>query len=271
MVPIKSNNFSKKTVVANGLTISYLVTDYREGTPWILLHGTRDTKEIWKGFFDRFGNDHYLIALDLRGHGETDQPDMQYSFDLFVDDIRLFCETLKLTKIAVLGHSMGGGLSMYLAIKYPDLVTKLVLMGCSPSHRLDFKPDTEGKTIPEIIQLMTPFFFPRERKIVPLSVVQEVERKITHGWAVNSKPHIHLHKRLNELRRVDLSGQIQDIKAPTLIIFGELDAVAKLEDGTALLQKIPNSTLKVVEDAGHFMFLERPEVVYDMVADSFKA
>jgi len=246
--------------------MAYHITTYREGIPWLLLHGTRDTKSVWDMFFDQYGDDHFLIALDLRGHGETDKPDIPYSFDQFIGDISGFCQAMGLEKVNIMGHSLGGGMAMYLTIKQPELVGKLVLMGCAASHKLDFKPKTDGKSHSDIISQILPFFFPMERKIVPRPVVEYVQKEITTGWVTNITPWTH--KRLNELVRVDLTDLVKQIKAETLLIFGQLDGVAKVSAGEFLAENIPDSKLEIIEDTGHFMFMERPQEVFSIL-DNF--
>lgn len=266
MVIINKNMYTSKTIAANGINMSYFVTNYQEGTPWLILHGTRDSKAVWEDLLDQYGANHFMIALDLRGHGQTDKPDVPYSFDMYIEDLYEFCNALGLKTINLIGHSLGGGLSMYYTIKHPNMVKKLILMGCAASHRLDFKPDTDGKSHAEIINQMIGFFFPKERKIIPWPIVEYIQKKITTGWVNNITPWTH--KRLNELQRVDLTELVSQIEIPTLLIFGALDGVAKVSAGQFLAEHIPQSQLHVIEDCGHFMFLERPQNVYN-VLDKF--
>lgn len=257
------NNYKKETVQVNDIQMAYHITDFREGTPWLLLHGTRDTKKVWDVFFDQYGDDHYLVALDMRGHGDSGKPDVPYSFDLFIEDLKRFCEVMEFDTVNIMGHSLGGGMAMYLTVKHPQLVGKLVLMGCAASHKLDFKPKTDGKSHGDIISQILPFFFPMERKIVPTPIVEYVQKEITTGWVENITPVTH--KRLNELARVDMTELVKEIQCPTLLVFGELDGVAKLSAGEFLAENIPDSKLEIIEDTGHFMFMERPQEVFSVI------
>lgn len=263
-----SNTYNEKEIQVNSTCFSYFETEGCQGIPWLLLHGTRDNKLVWEGVLSEFAGKNHMIALDLRGHGKSEKTDCEYSYDLFIEDILNFIKTLGFDKINILGHSLGGAIGMYFTVKNPDLVNKLGLFGSLASDRLDFKPDVRGKSHAEIINELCRFFFPKQRKVVPSAIVEYVEKQITSGWVNNITPVTH--KRLNELKRVNLTEYLKDIKAETLLVYGELDGVAKVSSGRQIHEKMENSSFHIIEDTGHFFFLERPDEVYTILGAFLK-
>jgi pimeloyl-ACP methyl ester carboxylesterase len=123
-----------KSATRDGVTLRY--TEAGTGEPAIVfVHGWTCSREFWPGQISHFAKKHHVVAVDLRGHGESDKPDEDYSIDVFADDVAWLINELKLEKPVVVGHSMGGVIAMKLARKYPD-ATSAVVMIDSPIHPL---------------------------------------------------------------------------------------------------------------------------------------
>ena len=76
--------------------------------------------------FEHFGRDHRVISVDLRGHGESDKPQQEYTPAGFADDLAWLCGQLRVEKPIVVGHSMGGNVAFELARRRPDLPSAIV-------------------------------------------------------------------------------------------------------------------------------------------------
>lgn len=99
------------------------------GRPVILIHGWCCDRSFFQPQFDHFvGAGHRVIALDLRGHGESDAPHGAYSIEVFTDDVAWCLRQLAIERPVVVGHSMGGIIAFDLAARYPDLASAIVMI-----------------------------------------------------------------------------------------------------------------------------------------------
>ena len=116
-----------KSVTRDGGTLRYL--DTGSGEPALLfIHGWTCDHTHWRYQVPHFAKRHRVIAVDLRGHGESDKPDQDYTVDAFVDDIAWLLRELGVESPVVIGHSMGGTIAMNLARKHTGLVRAIVMI-----------------------------------------------------------------------------------------------------------------------------------------------
>ncbi len=94
--------------------------------PIILVHGWTCDHTYFAPQAEHFRGDHRVISVDLRGHGESDKPQLDYTMAQFADDIAWLCEQLRVRKPVVIGHSMGGVIAFELAARHPDLPAAVV-------------------------------------------------------------------------------------------------------------------------------------------------
>jgi pimeloyl-ACP methyl ester carboxylesterase len=109
-----------KTATRDGVALRY---ELRDGTrrPIVLLHGWCCDHTYFAPQFEHFSdNGHMVLALDLRGHGESDAPEQAYSMQLFADDVAWLVGELGIELPVVIGHSMGGVVAFQLAIDRPS-------------------------------------------------------------------------------------------------------------------------------------------------------
>jgi len=119
----------KKTVEFNAL--SFTVTDAGEGEPVILLHGFPDSRHVWRYQIPALLEAGYrVIAPDLRGFGESSRPEgmENYSIDKLAADVVGIMDVLGINKASVIGHDFGAGLAWFTVAHYPDRFNKLVAM-----------------------------------------------------------------------------------------------------------------------------------------------
>jgi pimeloyl-ACP methyl ester carboxylesterase len=117
----------------NGINLYY--ETHSTGRPLILLHGGLGSGEMFGPVLPALAEGHQVIAVDLQGHGRTADIDRPIDLRLMADDIAALIRHLGLDKPDVMGYSLGGGVAFHTAVKYPDLVRKLVI--CSVYLRQD--------------------------------------------------------------------------------------------------------------------------------------
>ena len=98
------------------------------GPPIVLLHGLASSSRIWDRVAPLLAQQFQVIAIDQRGHGQSDKPDTGYDLPTFVADLRGLIDTLGLERPTLVGHSWGGNLVLQYAVTYPDEVSHLVLV-----------------------------------------------------------------------------------------------------------------------------------------------
>jgi pimeloyl-ACP methyl ester carboxylesterase len=109
----------------NGINL-YFET-HGTGQPLILLHGGLGSGEMFGPTITELAQQHQVIAVDLQGHGRTADIDRPIDIRLMADDIAALIDHLKLDKPDVVGYSLGGGVALFTAVKYPDKVRRLVV------------------------------------------------------------------------------------------------------------------------------------------------
>ncbi len=102
-----------------------------KGEPLLILHGFLGSGDNWITLAKKFGAHFEVHLVDLRNHGRSFHAN-EMSFDMMSEDIRYYCERKELEEISLLGHSMGGKIGMHLAVKYPELVSKLIVADIAP-------------------------------------------------------------------------------------------------------------------------------------------
>jgi pimeloyl-ACP methyl ester carboxylesterase len=149
-----------KTVTLRGLRFHY--REYGDGSapPIVLLHGVASNAKIWITVAPRLAERFHVLALDQRGHGESDKPDSGYDFATVAADLGAFIDALKLKRSMVAGHSWGGNVALEYAAGHPDALAGLALvdggfmeMSARPGMTWE---QTEKMLAPPVLTHLTP-------------------------------------------------------------------------------------------------------------------
>ena len=118
-----------KYALVNGINIYY--EEYGNGEPLLLLHGNSQSIQAFKMQIPEFAKHYHVIAVDTRGHGKSGDDGKTYSYDLFAEDMNALLKHLNIKKINIVGWSDGANTGLTLAMKHPDKVKKLAVMGAN--------------------------------------------------------------------------------------------------------------------------------------------
>ena len=113
------------------------VPDTTDNIPVVLLHGLGSTADTWRLVAKELGGQHLVIAFDLRGHGQSDQPDDGYNLVKIAEDVICAMAKLGFGQVAVVAHGWGARVALVLAARHPALVSHLILVDCihvEPRH-----------------------------------------------------------------------------------------------------------------------------------------
>jgi pimeloyl-ACP methyl ester carboxylesterase len=116
-----------RKLVRDGVALAYEETG-SGAPPLLLVHGWTCDHTFFAPQFEHFGRRHRVVAVDLRGHGESDKPRQEYTMSGFADDLAWLCGDLGVEGPVIIGHSMGGVIALELAARRPHLPIALVLL-----------------------------------------------------------------------------------------------------------------------------------------------
>ncbi len=225
--------------------------------PVILIHGAGGTHLSWPPQIRRLA-DEKIYALDLPGHGKSEGTGRQ-SIDEYADDVIAFMKELKIRAAVIVGISMGSGIALTLALKYPKQVLGLGLLGSGSKLRVDpTLLETAGNlnAFESTVDMVNKncFFSETSQNLVELSkrTMLEIRPPVLLGD-------------LLACNEFDVSGQLETINVPTLIICGAEDRMMPLKFSESLRDGIANSQLHVLEHAAHMVMLEQPNAVADLL------
>jgi pimeloyl-ACP methyl ester carboxylesterase len=195
----------------NGLKMYYEI--HGSGEPLILLHGGLGATEMFGEVLPQLSKNRQVIAVDLQAHGRTADIDRPLSFQAMADDIAALMKYLGIERADVMGYSLGGGVALHTAIRHPDLVKKLVIV--STAFRRD-------GWYPEIVAGMAQVGAAAAEPMKQTPMYQLYARIAPRpaDWPV-------LLTKIGDLLRQDYdwSKEVTAIKAPTLLVFGDADAI----------------------------------------------
>ena len=226
----------------NNVNLNYINYGNKQKDTIVFLHGWGQNIEMMRPIADPFQKDFNIIIVDLPGHGQSSEPTYAWELYDFVSCIHELLESLKIKNPPILvGHSFGGKISLLYASTYA--VKKLVLFG-SPFRKEIKKPSLKTKVLKKL-------------KTVPgLNKLEEFAKK--HMGSVdyrNASPI--MREILVGTVNLDIENEISKIKAPTLIIWGDLDEAVPLERAYELEKLISDSAVIVYEGCTHYAYLER--------------
>ncbi len=244
--------------VRTGVRMPYLEQGYPNGVPLILVHAVGDSGRIFEGLLDNLPESIHALAPTLRGHGDASRPEAGYRSHDFAADLAAFMEELGIHAAVVAGGSSGGLVAQCFAISNPDHVRGLVLLG-SPLTLGD-KPGARelwDSTFSKLTDPVDPAFirgFAESTLTRPMpddlmeSALHESLKVPAFVWRAT----------VRGILDDDFSAELRRINAPTLVIWGDEDALVPREDQDALARGIPDARLLVYQGAGHAFYWEDP-------------
>lgn len=252
----------------NGIKIYY--ETYGEGYPVVLIGGLGSQIPSWATQIPIYSKHFQVIVFDNRGIGKSDKPDIPYTTELMADDTTVLLNTLGIESAHVAGKSMGGMIGQWLAIKYPERVNKLVL-GCTSASRDEVGNEIlrMGRRIAtkvglQAVWLMALFFgYTREYIEKNLSAMRETLASVPD----NPEALTGYIRQSFACEAHDTRNLVGRIKAPTLVMLGELDLAASPKRSRELAELIPGARLRVFEGVGHGFWREKQEEVDRLVLD----
>ena len=254
-----------------------------EGPVLVMIHGIAGSSGTWVPVMPLLAERYTVIAPDLLGHGESAKPRGDYSLGAYASGIRDLLGVLGHERATVVGHSLGGGIAMQFAYQFPQMAERLVLV-CSGGLGKEVSPLLRALTVPGTEYLL-PVVLRREIHDTVGSLGRVLGR-----FGLRADPFLgevwNAWTRLTDVRAqrafihtiravIDIAGQRVSARdrlylaheVPTMIIWGDRDQVIPVSHAHIAHELIPGSRLEIVEGAGHFLPIERPELVDRLLRD----
>ena len=254
-----------------------------EGPLLVMVHGIAGSSGTWVPVMPLLAERYTVIAPDLLGHGESAKPRGDYSLGAYASGIRDLLGVLGHERATIVGHSLGGGIAMQFAYQFPQMAERLVLV-CSGGLGKEVTPLLRALTVPGT-EYVLPFFLRRE-----LHDVLGAAGRVVGRFGVRADPFLsevwQAWARLTDVRAqrafihtiravIDIAGQRVSARdrlylaheVPTMIVWGDRDQVIPVSHGHIAHELIPGSRLEVVQGAGHFLPIERPELLDRLLRD----
>jgi non-heme chloroperoxidase len=242
--------------LSNGVRLPYAERGPRDGIPVVLLHGITDSWHSFEPVLPHLPDSIHAYSVTQRGHGDASRPG-SYRLEELVDDVALFMDAAGLSSAVVAGHSMGSIVAARFAIDHPDRCAGLIVMGGATSFAL-LGIDEMTR---ELAELTDPIDVDYLRGFQESTLARPIpDEFLDLAVSESAKLSIDTFRRAwHDVVLRDYSSELGAIAAPTLLVWGELDAFSPRPQQDALLAAIPDARLIVHEGAGHAFHWEDPE------------
>ncbi|OSY36849.1 MULTISPECIES: alpha/beta fold hydrolase [Pseudonocardia] len=244
------------------------------GPAVVLVHGIGDSSATWEAVLPALARRHLVIAPDLLGHGNSEKPRADYSVAAYANGIRDLLGVLGIGRATLVGHSLGGGVAMQFAYQFPERTERLVLVGTGGAGP-DVTPLLRAVSMPGAQALLAALQLPPVRwqaglmidalRLLGTDLGRDADDLLR---VIDALPDATARAAFIRTLRavVDWRGQVVTMLdrcyltrgMPTMLVWGERDAVVPVEHAYTAHRAMPGSRLEIFGDTGHFPFHSDP-------------
>jgi pimeloyl-ACP methyl ester carboxylesterase len=245
---------------------------YGRGRPVILLHGWLGSWGLWQETMAQLGQSYRTYALDFWGFGESGTKRDTYAVQDFISLVDQFMEQLGIARAPLVGHSMGGTVSLSVAFQHPERVRKVVVIG-SPiqGSSLSWLLKLFGRRwVAQIVHSNIWMLKLGFRVLAPLysrdprwsdMMNRDLSRTSLESFLIS----------IATLRETDLRPRLSEIKAPVMGMYGDRDVVVSPGEWKPLAAGVPQARIERFHTAGHFIMLDEPATFMTTLKDFLDA
>ena len=248
-----------------------------------LVHGVGDkASKVWSELIPILEKQYHVIAFDLPGFGRSEKKNALYSPQNYSSFIKWLLDRYVNGTVFLVGHSMGGAISLYFAGTYPEYLHRLLLIDAAGIlHRVAFSKNIAGQKIKDTklyrilnkpLETLNYFINTTieniDNRFIPKDLSVLLENSLFRNKVLSSDP-----AKISGMAMINtnFSKQIENIKSPVFIIWGENDHIAPVRTGIMLAERIQGAQLNIMKGLGHTPMLESPEKFNKLIVECLKA
>jgi esterase len=246
--------------------------EYGEGEPILILHGLFGTLDNWQTIAKKLSAHYTVFILDLRNHGKSPHTEGVYDYPTLAEDIATFMQNRWIYNANIIGHSMGGKVSMQLALNYPDLVKKLVVVDIAPKkysggHETVFRAlnNLDLTTLQDRSEAETYLMTALEHDAGTVQFLMKNLSRQTddEGGGFEWKMNLTVLNRDYHILMDTVTGE--PFEKDTLFIRGGVSQYIKDSDFPAIQKYFPKAQVVTIEGAGHWVHADKPKELFDVI------
>lgn len=244
------------------------------GEPIVFIHGVTSNSFIWLPVIPFLEGQWDTIAIDLLGCGDSDRPEeADLSIKAHASRLLQFIDSIDLDRFHLVGHDVGGGISQIFAVRNPERLKSLTLVN---TVAYDFWP------VQPMIAIRTPFLRQLAMATLNLGMLRLIIGRAIHhkdrltpellaefhnevSASTSRRGFLRFTRSLDNTHLLEITDDLRKLTVPTLVIRGNQDVYLSTEISRRLIQDIPGSDLANVEAAGHFIQIDQPEFLADLL------
>ncbi|HYI79648.1 MAG TPA: alpha/beta fold hydrolase [Thermoleophilaceae bacterium] len=263
------------TMEIGGTTVNYVdVGQQGDRRPIVFVHGLSGQWQNWLENIPRFAERRRVVALDLPGFGISPMPEEQISIDYYGRVVAELCDRLGLAPAVLVGNSMGGYVAAEVAIDAPETVERLMLVSAAGISQSELSVD-QVLRVGKLFALATRASTAQRRRQMARPALRHWILSLIVRHPTRLRPDIAfegLVKGANKPGFIDALGacidydfrdRLPEIACPTLVVWGEDDAIIPVRDADKYVELIPGARKTIFEDTGHVAMVERPVAFND--------
>jgi len=235
---------------------------YGAGRPLVILHGLFGSLNNWQTLAKRLGEHFNVFTVDLRNHGHSPHSSV-FTYEAMAEDVRDLLLGDGLSPASLIGHSMGGKAAMQLALNFPDLVDRLVVVDIAPKQyppahdglmdamgALDLEAYTTREEIDRALAGRVPATAVRQFLLTNL----RRDETGVYRWKINFEV---IRANSGELNRAQTADM--PFEKPALFLSGERSSSITPGDHPAIMRLFPRARFQAINAAGHWVHVDAPD------------
>ncbi len=227
-----------------------------KGKKVLLLHGWQADSKSFQIVFESLSKNFDVIAIDFPGFGNSPKPSLDWGVYEYAKLIFNFIKFYNFYPCSIIGHSFGGRIALILGSKYSDVIDKIILVdaaGIKPKRKIKYYFKVYGYKILKYFTAIYCKIFNKDFE----NLIFKLRQKLKIKGSVDYENSKELKNIFVKVVNQDLSNEAKNIKKPTLIVWGENDKETPLYMAKKLNKYIKDSGIVLLENAGHYSFLEQ--------------
>ncbi len=241
-----------------------------DGEALVLIHGVGLDQSIWEGQCEGLQRHFRVITYDMLGHGNSPLPSVGVTLEDYANQLHELLQHLNIHQAHVVGFSMGGLVARVFALRYPQQLARLVILGSVFNRSDNVRKSIMARTdevardgaSANLQTALERWFSPGYRADNP----EPIDR--IRSLVLGNNPEGYLRAyRLFASGDNYLADQVHNIRCPTLVITGELDPGSTPEMATELASRLPDGDCLILQGQRHMVSMESPQLVNDALLD----